>query len=123
MIAITPGADFRKVEALEELLALEALEVEAGQREVEPDSKKFIDHHVVASFSGHRLGRRRHHGRGRRSGNSAATPGIGQLEAELQEELFRLPEIDEKCEMRIEKKSNSLVPMGPESLLRLVHLP
>ena len=29
MIAITPGAGFRKVEALEELLALEALEVEA----------------------------------------------------------------------------------------------
>ena len=47
MIAITPGADFRKVVALEELLALEALEVEADQMEVEPDSKKFKNHHVA----------------------------------------------------------------------------
>ena len=40
MIAITPGADFRKVVALEGLLVLEALEVEATQMEVEPDFKK-----------------------------------------------------------------------------------
>ena len=93
MIAITPGADFRKVEALEELLALEALEVEATQMEVEPDSKKFIDHHVDARFSGHRLGRCRHHGRGRGPGNGTSTPGVGQLEAELQEELLGLPEM------------------------------
>ena len=93
MIAITPGADFRKVVALEGLLVLEALEVVAAQMEVEPDSKKFIDHHVVASFSGHRLGRRRHHGRGRGPGNGTSTPGVGQLEAELQEELLGLPEM------------------------------
>ena len=78
--------------ALEELLVLEALGVEADQMEVEPDLKKFIDHRV-ARFSGYRFGRRRHHSRGRRPGNGTATPGIGQLEAELQEELLGLPEI------------------------------
>ena len=37
MIAINPG--FRKVAALEELLVLEALEVEANQTVVEPGSE------------------------------------------------------------------------------------
>merc|ERR1719291_724102 len=58
-----------------------------------------------ARWRWNRFGRRRHHGRGRGPSNGAATPGIGQLEAELQEELLGL-----------------LVPVRPEPLLRLVYL-
>ena len=47
-------------------------------------------------FSGDRLWRGRHHGRRRGPGNSTATSGIRELEAELQEELFRLPAMDER---------------------------
>ena len=93
MIAISPGAGFRKVAALVELLVLEALGVEADQMVVEPGLKKFINHLRAERFSGHRFGRRWHHGRRRGPGNSTATPGIRQLEAELQEELLGLPEI------------------------------
>ena len=43
LIAETPGAGFKKVVALEELLDLVALEVEADQMAVEPDLNKVND--------------------------------------------------------------------------------
>ena len=122
MIAISPGFGFMMVVALEELLVLEALGVEANQMVVEPVINKLLSNrHYAVRISGHRFGRGRHHGRRRWPGNSTATPGVRQLEAELQEELLGLPEIREvgweNCQ-----QGNSLVPVGPESLLGLVHL-
>ena len=123
MIAISPGFGFRMVVALEELLVLEALGVEADQMVVEPVMNKLLlNRHRIVRIPGHRFGRGRHHGRRRWPGNSTATPGVRQLEAELQEELLGLPEIRGEVRWENCQQGNSLVPVGPESLLGLVHL-
>ena len=105
MIAISPGFGFRMVVALEELLVLEALGVEANQMVVEPVINKLLSNrHYAVRISGHRFGRGRHHGRRRWPGNSTATPGVRQLEAELQEELLGLPKIREVGGLSEEKE-------------------
>ena len=104
MTATTTGQAviFRKVVALEgwRLLVLVALGEVADQRVAEPgqvDRGNYLNTKHMRSET-HRLRRRRHHSRRWRPGHSIATPGVGELEAELQEELLGFPEEKkEKC--------------------------
>ena len=75
-------------------LTLEALGVVVTQRAEAP--KKEVSLRQISKLEefvlSHRLGRCRHHGRWRGPRHRAPASRVRELEAELQEELLRLPE-------------------------------
>ena len=76
-------------------LTLEALGVGVTQRGEAPE-KLEVSLHQISKLEefvlSHRLGRSRHHCRWRGPRHRAAASRVRELEAELQEELLRLPE-------------------------------